>query len=130
MAINNNDPKTKKKFVALLAAFGMTILMGILILAVGVNVLFFNQSSVALAAGQTNRAASSDQTSIQQLQDLVSQYQTREGQYKSELKQATESLNQANQQLQQYKQLTQALIDAGVIQITSDGRVTMGTGVR
>ena len=130
MTISNNDSRNKKKIVALIAAFGMTILMGILILAVGVNILFFNTPSVALAAGQTNQTVDSSQTTVQQLQDQISQYQAREVQYKSELKQATDSLNQANQQIQQYKQLTQALIDAGVIEISADGRVTLGRALR
>ena len=128
MAINNKDPKIKKNIAALLTAFGMTVLMGILILAVGVNALFFNTPSIAQAAGQPGQAASADQNTTQQLQDLITQYQSREGQYKSELKQATESLNQANQKLQQYQELTQALIDAGVIQVTSDGQVMIGRG--
>jgi peptidyl-tRNA hydrolase len=129
MAIKNKDPKNKKNIVALLAAFGMTLVMGILILGVGINALFFNKISPAQAAVPTSQAAAADQASIQQLQDLVSQYQSREGQYKSELQQATDSLNQANQQIQQYKQLTQALIDAGVIQINSNGQVSLGRGV-
>jgi hypothetical protein len=130
MAIRNRDSKSKKNIVALLAAFGMTLLMGVVILAVGANALFLNKISPAQAAAPTNQTATADQASIQQLQDLVSQYQSREQQYKSELQQATDSLNQANQQLQQYKQLTQALIDAGVIQINSNGQVMLGSGFR
>jgi len=129
MAINK-DSKIKKNIVALLAAFGMTSLMGILILAVGINAIFTNKINPAQAADPTNQAtilaATADQITIQKLQNLVLQYQSREGQYKSELQQATESLNQTNQQLQQYQQLTQSLINGGVIQITSDGQVLPG----
>jgi peptidyl-tRNA hydrolase len=130
MAIKNRDSKSKKNIVALLAAFGMTLLMGVVILAVGANALFFNKISPAQAAVPTSQAVAADQATIQQLQDLVAQYQSRETQYKSELQQATDGLNQANQQIQQYKQLTQALIDAGVIQINSNGQVSLGRGVR
>jgi hypothetical protein len=130
MAIPHKESKNKKNFVALLTAFGMTTLMGIIILVVGANALFFNKISPAQAAGQPNQASLADQATIQQLQDLVSQYQSREAQYKSELQQATDGLDKANQQLQQYQRLTQALVDAGVIQITPDGRVSLGRGAR
>jgi hypothetical protein len=128
MSIHSNNPKSRNRLAALLAAFGMTLVMGLLIVAVGLNALLFNPTGVAKAAGPASQASSADQANVQQLQDLVAQYQSRETQYKSELQQAGDQLAQANRQLEQYQQLVQALINAGVIQISSDGRITLGRG--
>ncbi len=140
MSINHNEHKNKKHLTALLTAFGMTVLVGLLIVAVGVNALLLNKPASAAASAASEASASQpaasqpaaaqsgvDQAAVQQLQDQIAQYQSRETQYQSELQQAADTLNQANQQVQQYQQLTQALINAGVIQITSNGQVIVGS---
>ena len=106
----------------------MTLVLGLVILALGLNALFNSNVTPVQAAGPTDQSISADQATIDQLQSLIAQYQAREGQYQNELQQAADQLNQANTQLQQYQTLVTALEQAGVIQITGDGRVFIGRG--
>jgi len=68
-------------------------------------------------------AAQSDQTQVQQLDNLVQQYQQREKQYQAQLDIAAQRLNEADQQVQSYQQLLDELQQRGVIRITQDGQV-------
>lgn len=131
--VNGSNRKPNKQIPALLAAFGMTMVVGVIIVAVSFNSLF-NQNVVPVQASPNSTATATadqqtaDQQTIQQLQDLVKQYQTREQQYQTELQQAGSQLTQANSQIQQYQMLINALQQAGVIQINSNGQVFVNRG--
>ena len=127
------NKKPNKTIPAILAALGMTLLMGVIIVAVSFNSLFNKdvvpvQASPNSTATATVDAQTTDQQTIQQLQDLVNQYQAREQQYQTELQQAADQLSQTNSQLQQYQMLVNALQQAGVIQIRSNGQVLINQG--
>ncbi len=123
--------KKHKTIPAVAAAFGMTALFGLAILAIGFNALFNPNTQPVLAApADPSAAASADPAALQQMQELIAQYQAREQQYKAELNQAAAQLNQANQQLSQYQALVSGLENAGIIQISPDGRVFLGGGQR
>lgn len=92
-------------------------------------------SSQSASSAQSAQTAQNQQ--LAQLQALVAQYQSRETQYQSELNQAIQQLNNANSQLQQdnqeiaqFQQLLQAMQQDGLITITSDGRIFLGSGER
>lgn len=134
-----------KKAPALIAAFITTLLVGVIMVAVGANALL-NPNSVAAAntpgqvqtvtqpsttdpAAQNSAAA---QAQIQQLQQRVAEYQAREKQYQSQLDQAKQQLSQANTQIQQassqisqYQGLLQQLARLGIINVTSSGQITV-----
>ena len=118
----------KKTLPAWLAALSMSLFIAVAFLAFGLNAFFNRNISITKPANQPDSQASADQVTIQELQATLSQYQAREAQYQNELKQAADQNNQANQQNQQYQQLVQALVNAGVIQITQDGRVFISRG--
>jgi chromosome segregation ATPase len=118
----------KKILPALVATLCMTAFTVFATLAFGVNALANRNVSATQSAAQPVQQVSADQATIQQLQDTIAQYQQRETQYKQELQKAADQINQTNQQNQQFRQLIMALQNAGVIQITQDGRVTLGRG--
>lgn len=118
----NNHIKPRRQWPALLAAIGMTLLIGALIAALGFNALF-NTNVVPVEAAPADPAPAGQQMTLDQMQSLINQYQDREAQYQQELQQATDQLNSANSQLTQYQNLINALQRAGVIQIAPDGRV-------
>ncbi len=124
--------KPNKTIPAVLAALGMTLIVGVIIVAVSFNSLFNQNVTPVQASPNSTPAATStdtstaDQQTIQQLQSLVQQYQTREQQYQTELQQAATQLNQANSEVQQYQMLVNALQQAGVIQINANGQVSIG----
>lgn len=118
----------KKTFPALVAMIVMTVFLGLATLAFGLNALFNQNISPVQAAAQPAPQTTSDQATLQDLQAQIAQYQARETQYQNELQQAADQLNQANQQNQQYQQLIGALQNAGLIQITQDGRVFIMRG--
>ena len=112
-----------KTLPALVAALSMTIFIGLTVLAFGLNALFNKNASAAQTTDQPDFQVAADQVTIQDLQETISQYQERENQYLSELQQAADQIDEISQQNLQYKQLTQALQNAGVIQVTQDGQV-------
>jgi uncharacterized protein YlxW (UPF0749 family) len=127
--------KVHRQIPAVLAALGMTLVVGIAMFALGLNALINNGGSQVKnspSVVQANSQAAVDQANLQKLQGLISQYQLRENQYQTELNQAAQKLDQANAQiqqdqaqLQQYQSLLMALQNAGVIRITSDGRILL-----
>jgi len=127
MTKTNSNP-THKHIAAFAAALVMTALIAVAMLAFGVNALF-NPNTVTTAqaagatAGEATSLSSSDQVTLDQLQARIVEYQQREAQYQEEIKSATDQVNQLSQQNQQYQELLNALQNAGVIQITSNGRV-------
>ena len=133
--VTTPQKKSHKNFPAIVAAFGVTLVMGLIIVAVGFNSLV-NQNTTPVQAAPNdtgvttagNDQQTADAATIQQLQDLVQQYQSRESQYQTELKQAADQLNTVNTQLQQYQMLVNALQQAGVIQVNSNGQVFINRG--
>lgn len=118
----------RKIFPALLATLGMTVFLGLAFFALGLNALFNLNVSVAKAAAQSNPQLNVNQVKLEDLQATISKYQDRETQYQKELQQAADQIDQINQQNLQYQQLIQSLQNAGVIQITQDGRVFITSG--
>jgi len=112
-----------KRLYALIAAAIITGLVGLGMLAIGVNAML-NPNTVAAsnAPGDpaTNVSATSPdaQAQVRQLQDLVAQYQDREKQYQAQL-------NQEDTQLQQYQQLLIELQRRGLIRINGDGSIQL-----
>ena len=132
MTIRHTVSPIGKTLPALVAVLIMTVFIVVAILAFGLNAAFNQDLSVPQTATQPVSQDIVNQATIQDLQATISQYQEREAQYQSELQQAADQINQISQQNQQYQQLTQALQNAGVIQITPDGQVfiTRGAGLR
>ncbi len=116
---------------AFIAAIGMTALVALAILALGLNALF-NHNTVPTVSKPTTAAsdppAATGSMTVQQLQALVQQYQSRESQYQTQLNLAASQINTLSQQNQQYQQLISALQQAGVIRIGSDGSVYLNQG--
>lgn len=129
----NNRSNPKRQLPAIVAALGITVFVGAVILALGANAVFNKNVASAQTAVATetvspeivNLNAAGDAATIENLQTLVSQYQAREAQYQTELAQAAEQLNQANAQVQQYQSLMTQLQNAGVIQLDANGQVTV-----
>lgn len=116
-----------KKMPAFIAAVVITALIGVAMLAIGINA-FFNPNTVALAdapgasqPGSAQLDTSGDQ--LQQLQELVNQYQQRDQQYQQRLDEAAQRLNEANSQVQAYQKILIELQRRGVIQINQNGMV-------
>lgn len=128
MATRNYHSNSHKQWPALLAAFVITLVLGLAMAALGLNALV-NQNSVPIqTASALDQTLNSDPVTDDQAGSLIAQYQAREQQYQTQLQQAADQLNTANAQLQQYQSLVSALQQAGVIQITSDGRVFVSRG--
>ena len=114
-----------KRLEAIIAATIITGVVALSMLLIGINALFnpnsvaVNDSAVSTALNTTT--ANVDQAQVAQWQNLIAQYRDREKQYQAQL-------DQANTQLQQYQQLLSELQSAGVIQITSDGRILLRRG--
>ncbi len=134
-----------KKFPAIMAAFIVTLLIGLSMFAIGASALVNTHttptaSTSTALTGNASAAASSaaDAQQVAQLQALVQQYQARETQYQAELKQAAQQLSQANQlaynsstQVQSYQQILTQLQQVGLIQISQNGQITInGTNRR
>lgn len=113
-----------KRIQAVIAAVMITGLVGLGMLAIGVNAAL-NPNTVAVSnapgdppAPAVAATSSQTQTQINHLQDLIAQYQNREKQYQAEL-------NQADTQLQQYQALLAELQRRGLIRINSDGSIQL-----
>jgi sensor histidine kinase YesM len=132
MSFKSQTSTIQKQLPALAAALATSLVVGLAVVALGANALANANSTPLKGASGGAPAANGDQATIQQLQNEVSQYQAREQQYQTELNQAAQLLNQTQNRIQQYQSLINALQDAGVIQITQDGRVFLsgGLGIR
>ena len=128
MQKNHRASPIRKTLPALVAALSMTVFIGLAILGVGLNAFFNHNVALAQSATPTDSTLVVSQGTIQDLQTTISQYQAREAQYQDELKQAADQINQISQQNLQYQQLFQALQNAGVIQINSNGQVFIARG--
>jgi flagellar motor protein MotB len=145
-----------KTLPAILFALGVTAVVAVAMVIIGSNALVnpntvpvtnapssnvaaasYTSSSQAGDPPSSTSAQSAQSTQLAQLQALVTQYQSRETQYQSELNQAIQELNNANAQLQQdnqeiaqFQQLLQVMQQDGLITVTSDGRIFLGSGGR
>jgi peptidoglycan hydrolase CwlO-like protein len=112
-----------KRLYALIAAAIITVLVGLGMLAIGVNAVL-NPNTVAASstpgdpANNVSTKSPDAQAQVRQLQDLVAQYQDREKQYQAQL-------NQEDTQLQQYQQLLIELQRRGLIRINGDGSIQL-----
>lgn len=125
----------KKTLPAILAAFIITLCVGVGMLLVGGAALMNrNGTTVSNSPNASNvsevKNVNVDQAQVQQQQDLVAQYQQRDKKYQEELAKAAQQLQQqdaqlqqANAQIQQYQMLLQALQSRGLIVIGQDGRI-------
>ena len=146
-----------KRVQALVAALVMTVLIGLCMLAVGVNAVF-NQNTVPILDAPPSAAAASNQVDspnqvnsqapsqsdslvqqyqarekqyqdqIQQLNNLVKQYQDREKQYQTQLNQANAATQQATQTAQQLQNILAELQRRGIIRVMSDGSIQIRRG--
>ena len=128
-----------KKKPALIAAFLTTLVIAIAMILVGLGALL-NPDSVAVASAPAaaSNASSADPAAVntsaadqvKQLQDLISQYQQREQQYQQQEQQLQNQLNQASSQAQQYQSILNQLQQMGVIQISSNGQISVPRRLR
>lgn len=139
-----------KRMQALIAAVIMTIVVGLCMLAVGVNAVF-NPNTVPITDAPPSASAAVNQidASPQQANSLIQQYQDREKQYQAQLSQANIQIQQLNNLVKQYQdrekqyqtQLNQAttttqqlqnilteLQRRGIIRILSDGSIQLRRG--
>jgi peptidoglycan hydrolase CwlO-like protein len=124
-----------KRTSALIAAVVITTLVGVGMLAIGVNAAVnTNTAPIKNAPGDpatnTDVASPDVQAQVAQLQNLVAQYQDREKQYQAQIaqyqsrdQQYQAQLNQSGAQLQQYQQLLIELQRRGLIRINGDGSI-------
>jgi septal ring factor EnvC (AmiA/AmiB activator) len=116
----------KKHVTALLAAFLITLVVGMGMFVIGGNAAL-NKNSVPVLDSPNSSAvvdtASTNQTQVEQLQSLVAQYQQREQQYQDQLNAVQQQLDQASATLQQYQRLLNFLVQRGVIQVDQNGRI-------
>ena len=141
-----------KKIQAIVAAILMTMLVGVCMLAIGVNAAL-NPNTVPVTDAPPDAAAASsvvDSTAPDsQANSLIAQYQAREKQYQQQLNQANAQIQQLNSLVTQYQtrekqyqtQLTQATTTAqqlqnvlnelqrrGIIRIMNDGSIQLRGG--
>lgn len=141
-----------KRIQALLAAVLITGLVGLGMLAIGVNAAL-NTNTIPVSDSPQNVAVAASeidpQAQTQAASSLIAQYQDREKQYQAQLNQATAKiqqlnslvtqyqtrekqyqtqLNQANQQNQQFQSILTELQRRGIIRIASDGTIQLRGG--
>jgi hypothetical protein len=120
----------RKQVVAFLFAFIITAVVALSMLVVGVNAAN-NPNGVPVSnspASSTVLSASTsgtEQAQVAQLQSLVAQYQAREQQYQAALNSDNQQLSQATQEMQMVQRLLAYLQDRGLIQINSQGQITV-----
>jgi hypothetical protein len=131
----NRSQAKNRPLPAVLAAMGITLVVGVALFIVGANAVFQPvraQAAADPAAGTTaaNQAAAPDSQMLaayqereKQLTDRINEYQQREQQLAEQLKQVTQERDSALGQAQQYQQILQQLQQAGVIQIDDDGQI-------
>jgi peptidoglycan hydrolase CwlO-like protein len=128
----------KKHGVALLAAFLISLVVGLGMFVIGGNAAL-NQNGVPVAnspassnASNVGTGAQTQQAQIEQLQSLVAQYQSREQQYQqreqqyqNQLASVQGQLDQATATIQQYQQVLIYLQRIGIIQVDQSGRILL-----
>jgi multidrug efflux pump subunit AcrA (membrane-fusion protein) len=120
--------KNVNRLPALLAAFGITSVIGIAILAIGANALFNRYSAPAQSTSPAIVTAQATSDETLQLQDMVTQYDSQLSQANIAIQQYQTQLSQASNEIQQYQALLTALQQQGVISINSDGTISIPRG--
>ena len=122
----------RKQLIAFLAAFVITGIVALSMLVVGVNaainpngVAASNSATQAIAQSSSPTTSTTAQAQIEQLQNLISQYQAREQQYQTAIQNDNAQLSQATQEMQMVQQLLTYLQNRGIIQIDSQGQITV-----
>jgi len=124
----------RKQIGALLAATLITGAIAMSMFVVGANAMANQKGTVvsnspasaaAAASTTTSTTASSDQAQIAQLQAQVAQYQAREQQYQAALKSDNDQLAQTASEMQMIQQLLAYLQNHGLIQIDSQGQISV-----
>ena len=120
-----------KHFTALLAALGMTAIVGLALLGIGLNAMVNRnvvQTQDAPSGATTSQISVASSNQLDQMQSLIQQYQARDQQYQSQLNTVLQQLNQRNAQLQQFTQLLLELQNRGLILIQPDGTILIPRG--
>ena len=123
----------RKQLIAFIAAILITGTVALSMFVVGANALANQNGTVAsnspssqvTVATTGSPTTSSDQAQIAQLQSLVAQYQSREQQYQTALNTDNTQLTQAASEMQTIQQLLAYLQSRGIIQIDSQGQITV-----
>jgi len=123
----------RKQLIAFIAAILITGTVALSMFVVGANALANQNGTVAsnspssqvTVATTGSPTTSSDQAQIAQLQSLVAQYQSREQQYQTALNTDNTQLTQAASEMQTIQQLLAYLESRGIIQIDSQGQITV-----
>jgi hypothetical protein len=141
----NRKEGSLKQILALVAAFLVTSVIGLGMLAIGANAATNSNSvpvSDAPGVSAADTSAGDAQAQSGQSSDLTTQYQNREKQYEAQInqlnnlitqyqsreKQYQTQLNQATTQAQQLQQVLNELQRRGVIRIMSDGSIQLRRG--
>ena len=120
----------RKQVIAFLSAFIITAMVALSMLVVGVSAAV-NPNGVPVSNSPTTPAGASVSTStdaqaqIAQLQSQLAQYQARDQQYQAALASDNQQLSQSSQEIQMIQQLLGYLQSRGLIQIDSQGQVTV-----
>ena len=121
----------RKQVIAFLSAFIITAIVALTMLVVGVNaatnpngVAALN-SPAAASPASVSTSTTFSQAQIAQLQSLVAQYQARDQQYQAALSSDNQQLAQASQEMQMIQQLLLYLQSRGLIQIDSQGQISV-----
>ncbi len=124
----------RKHILALLAAIFITGVTALGMFVVGVNALTnpntttTSNSPSASVSQNPGSSVAAYQAQIAQLQSLVQQYQAREKQYQQTINQDNQQLNQAANEVQMIQQLLGYLQNQGLIQVDSNGQITITAG--
>ncbi|MEJ2757810.1 MAG: hypothetical protein P8046_04935 [Anaerolineales bacterium] len=122
---NNKRSKSKHHIPALVTAFGITFLLGIVMLALGANAFF--KTNLINAKAASVETIDLQTASPEEIQTLIETYQKREAQYQKELDQAAQQLSDANSQIAGYQSVLHQLQSLGVIQVSANGQISVLT---
>jgi len=123
---DNKRSKNKHHIPALITAFGVTVLLGIVMIALGANA-FFKTNLINAKAATNVETIDLASASPEEIQALIEQFQKREAQYQTELEQAASQINDANSQIAGYQSILGQLQALGVIQVNANGQISVLT---
>jgi biotin-(acetyl-CoA carboxylase) ligase len=117
-----------KHITALLAALGMTAIVGLALLGIGLNAMMNRNTVQTQDAPSSSTIQAASPAQVDQVQSLIQQYQARDQQYQSQLDTVIQELNQRNAQIQQFTRLLLELQNRGLIFIQPDGTILIPRG--
>jgi hypothetical protein len=121
----------RKQVIAFLSAFIITAIVALSMLVVGVNAasnpnsVAASNSATAPAAASVSSGSAASPAEVARLQSLLAQYQARDQQYQAALASDNQQLAQASQEMQMIQQLLVYLQNHGLIQINSQGQISV-----